>query len=425
MAWLKQLIAPRRIYADYAALTPVAPCVLRAMNEVYMAESVSAANPSALYREGVRAERLVQSARESIARHIHAHADEIIFTSSGTEANNNAILGVVAHAQRMQKGSASAPVHIIVSAIEHSSVLEAARALEQRGVAVDYVPVDAYGIVDVQLLKKMIRPETVLVSVMAANNEIGTVQPIAEIAKLVRHARAQNPAGYPLFHSDACQIAQYVPIRVEGFGPDLITFDAHKMYGPRGIGALWIRRRFKDQCDPIMFGGGQERGLRPGTESVPAIVGFARAFEYVCRDQEAEVARIEELREFFVSGIKKRIMPLVAGAAITGHELERLPHIVHMTLPSIDTEMLVLQLDAWGVACSTKSSCMRDEAESYVVRALGAAGDNYDVESARQRAQHTVRFSIGRATTKKSIVRILNILEKAVAFQIKQKALFS
>jgi cysteine desulfurase len=401
------------------------------MDVVYEMERFGAAhNPSALYREGVQAERMVADARARIAHCIHAHADELIFTAGGTEANNIALLGTIAHLVERQ-GKKYSDLHIIVSAIEHSSVLEVAHALERRGVQVDYAPVDAFGIVDLAALKKLIRPQTVLVSVMAANNEIGTVQPVADIAKLVRHARAQSGGTYPLFHSDACQLAQYVPIRTEGFGPDLITFDAHKMYGPRSIGALWVRRRFREFLEPVYRGGGQERALRPGTESVPAIVGFAAAFEYVCADQAAEVARIEMLRQHLVEGIKKTIVPIVPGSVLNGHELERLPHIVHMSLPGIDTEMLVLQLDAAGIACSTKSSCMRDEAESYVVRALGAAaGDAGDDASqaakneARFRAQHTLRLSMGRSTTERDVRVVLAALEKAIQFQLASLATY-
>lgn len=411
----------KRIYLDHAALTPVAPCVRRVMDEVYTMEGVAAANPSALYREGVQAERMITDARSRIAHCLHAHADELTFTSSGTEANNIALLGTIAHLVERQ-GKKYSDLHIIVSAIEHSSVLEVAHALERRGVQVDYAPVNTFGTVDLAVLKKLIRSQTVLVSVMAANNEIGTVQPVVDIAKLVRHARAQSGGTYPLFHSDACQLAQYAPIRTEGFGPDLLTFDAHKMYGPRGIGALWVRRRFRAFLEPVYRGGGQERALRPGTESVPAIVGFAAAFEYVCADQTAEVARIETLRQLFIEGIQKKIMPLVPGSVINGHELERLPHIVHISLPGIDTEMLVLQLDVAGIACSTKSSCMRDEAESYVVRALGAfdTGDEASQavkNEARLRAQHTLRLSMGRSTTERDVHTVLAALEKSIRFQ--------
>lgn len=422
----------KRIYMDHAALTPVAPVVRHAMDKVYNMERFAAHNPSALYREGVHGERLVHDARTRISRHIGAHADELFFTASGTEANNIALLGTIAHLVERQNKKYS-DVHMIVSAIEHSSVLEVAHALERRGVQVDYAPVDTFGTVDLAALKKLIRPNTVLISIMAANNEIGTVQPVTEIAKLVRHARTQSGGTYPLFHSDACQLVQYVPIRTEGFGPDMISFDAHKMYGPRGIGALWVRRRFIEFLEPVYRGGGQERTLRPGTESVPAIVGFAAAFDFVCGDQQAEVARIEALRQHFVDGIRATIMPLVPGAILNGHELERLPHIVHMSLPGIDTEMLILQLDAAGIACSTKSSCMRDEAESYVVRALGAAGTAEDAsgssaehdKKARERAQHTVRFSMGRFTTHRDVATVLRALEKAIRFQQKAHATFT
>ena len=396
----------RRIYLDYASLTPIDPRVLLEVNK-YL--TVEYANPSSWYREGVSAKKTMDEALKSVANFLHAHADEIVFTSGGTEANNMALLGVFGARQNKKP-------HIVVSAIEHSSIMETARTLEGRGCELSIIPVDKNGIVDLVELKKSIKTNTVLVSIMTVNNEIGSIQPIREIAKIVRQARAKFAGdrselenNYPLFHTDAAQAGLFNDLNVEQLGVDLLTLDGGKIYGPRGIGALYVKRYLlkggisvtdgQKLIQPIMFGGGQEGGMRSGTENVGAICGFAKALEIAHGERMKETARLIELKDFFVAGLKKirpDIIVNVGGINVS-------PHIISISIPNIDNEFFVMQLDAAGVACSTKSSCLRDQDESYVLKAVGADSTT------------SVRFSLGRWTKKGDIVAVLKIINNLLA----------
>lgn len=372
----------RRIYLDYASLTPIDPRVTKEIG-VYAASAY--ANPSSLYKEGVAAKKVVAASRASVASAIHAQPDEIIFTSGGTEANNLALSGVI---QAARVAGIERP-HVIISAIEHSSILEMTAALEGWGCEVTQIPVDIHGIVDLNELKKSFKPHTVLVSIMMVNNEVGSIQPIAEVAHLVRKERNARPgleSKYPMLHTDAAQAFLFQDVLVEKLGVDLLTLDAGKVYGPRGMGCLYVKRGIPIRA--TTYGGGQEKGLRSGTENVPGIAGFAKAVTLAVEERIEETDRIKTLRDMFINELKE-IRPDIQVNG--GDEDMQSPHIANVSIPGIDNEFFLFQLDARGIACSTKSSCLRDAEESYVLRAM-------KVDSGT-----SLRFSFGRWTTKGDI----------------------
>ena len=423
----------KRIYLDYASTTPLDPRALKAMLP-YFREKFG--NPSSIHSEGVAAKKALDAARKTVARILQARPDEIIFTSGGTEANNLAIFGAVKVLE--EKAVPISKMRFITTVIEHSSVLECFRELERRGAKVDYVPVKDNGIVNPKTIGALLRPETVLVSVGYANNEIGTIQPIREISRIIRahnfkfrRSDSVSEVGIPTeasglfklsnfqtcFHSDGSQAPLYLDCNPTRLGVDLLTFDGHKMYGPKGVGVLYAKRG--TLLAAVLVGGGQERGLRSTTENLPGIIGFARAFEIAVEMREKESARLQKLQDYFYSSvldlpehteyaragrvenirIKKRFI-------INGSLTNRLPNNINISLHGINTEMLVLKLDAAGIACSTKSSCLRDESGSYVVRALGGG---------ESRALSTLRFTFGRETTKKHIDALLKRLTRIVS----------
>ncbi|MBI2046118.1 MAG: cysteine desulfurase [Parcubacteria group bacterium] len=398
----------KNIYLDHAGGAPLDKRVFLAMKPYFSREQ---GNPSAIYKKGVEAKKAIGDSRAKIARAIFAHPDEIIFTSGGTEANNLAIFGVARAAREL---GIKKP-HIITSVIEHPSVLNVCRALEKNGEAkVDYLGVDKEGIANLAQLKKAFRPETVLVSIMYANNEIGTIQPIREIAKIIRLHRKNhlvveplseksnldvgfpsqlgNPTSklnrYPYFHTDACQAMNYLDAHIERLGVDLLTFNGAKIYGPKGVGVLYKKRNVP--LVPMLYGGGQEKGLRSGTENVPVIVGLAKAIEITRAVAEKESARQTKLRDYFITKLLDIGCPTVNGSRVT-----RLPNNINVSFPNIESQLMVILLDAKGVAVSAKSACSsEDEDASYVVSALGGH---------KWLADNSVRFSLGRETTKKEI----------------------
>lgn len=371
----------KKIYLDYASLTPIDPKVIRVIKK--FSDKVYG-NPSALYASAVWAKNALTDARERVAKVLHAHSDEIIFTGSGTESNNLALLGVVEAYQGK---------HIIVSAIEHSSVIETAHYLEKKGVEVTYLKVDENGVVDLEQLKKSIRPETILVSIMMVNNEVGTIEPIYEISKIVRDYRKTSGTRFPFLHTDACQAPTSLEVYVEKMNVDLVTLDGHKVYGPRGLGMLYVRRGV--ECSPILHGGSQERGLRSGTENIPGIQGFALALELVERMRKKESQRLAVLKKYFIDELNK----INSGIKINGSMVNTVPNILNISIPNIDSEFFVLQLDAKGIECSTKSACLKDEDESYVLKAIG-------VDS-----RSSIRFSFGRNTKKRDLKKTLNTMK--------------
>jgi len=388
--------AQKRIYLDYAATTPVDPRVFEAMTPYFSKEF---GNPGSVHEDGRAAKVAVLRARGTLARLLGVSSpDEIIFTGSGTESNNLAILGFAAHP--LFRGYALSDLHFITSAIEHPSVLDCFRELERRGVRVSYLPVTPEGIVPLRAFEEALTPKTVFVSVMLANNEIGTVQPIAAMAKILAQKRKsgffQLPTSIfqiPVFHTDASQAPLYLDVSPARLGVDLLTLDAQKVYGPKGIGLLYKKRGV--EIAPILHGGSQEQGLRPGTENVPGIAGFAEAMTIAFEEREREAPRLVSLRDHCVDGILR----IARGAALNGSATERLPNNVNISFPGRDAEWLALELDARGIAVGTRSACMSSkEPGSYVVAALGK-GKEY--------ATSSLRITLGRATTVEDIDALL------------------
>lgn len=411
----------QRIYLDYAASTPVDAEVEAAMQPFFGAVY---ANPSSLHWFGQQASAAVFRSRETIARSLGCNYKEIVFTGSATEANNLALRGVVAAAMQKSKiknqnngGKFKVP-RVITSVLEHESVLETCRALEREGVEVIYIPVNREGIVDLQKLKAALNDRTVLVSIMHANNEVGTIQPIAKIAEIVRDFRARpsrfkpstlNPQPYPLFHTDAAQSFQYLPCRVDELGVDLLTLSGQKMYGPKGVGLLYVRgpkigvggvrptSHFPFSLSPVITGSDQEWGLRAGTENVPGIVGLAKAVEVAERLRKKESARVGKLRDYFWNNIKKTLKQKSkkTNVELNGSLEHRLPNNLNVYFPGHSAGDLLIALDLQGVAASPGAACRsRASKESYVVRELGFSP---------ARASQSLRFSLGRQTTKADV----------------------
>jgi cysteine desulfurase len=402
----------KRIYMDNAAATPMDKRVEKVMRPFWSKEF---GNPSALYKEGVSAKDAVSRARKSIAESLGlsvrrtqtgVHSDEIFFTGSGTESNNLAILGIL-RCPMSKLGVFETPSsklekpHIVTSVIEHPAVLEVCKVLERDGVIdVTYVGVNNKGFVDPKEVKKSLKENTILVSIMYANNEIGTVQPVREIAKIIRAWKNQNNSEYPYFHTDACQAMNYLDMNVLRLGVDLLTINGSKIYGPKGIGVLYVKKRVN--IWPVVLGGGQERGLRSGTENVPVVVGFAEAVKITDDIKEKEILRLTELRNYFIKGLLSKI----PGSILNGDEINRLPNNINISIPNIDSEQLVIELDAKGVAVSARSACKsRDYQSSYVIMAIGR--EPLPNEGG-------VRFSLGRETTKKDIDYVLKILPEII-----------
>lgn len=382
----------KRIFLDYAAGTPVDKDVIKVVSRALGAYP---GNPSALHKDGVLARKALEGARLNIARLLSAHNDEIVFVSGATEGNNMAISGVV---EAARKRGVENP-HIIVSAIEHPSVLEVARILEARGVRVDVLPVSGSGVIDLKELRKRITKDTVLVSVMYVNNEIGTIEPIREIAKEVRHARKVHSSVYPYFHTDAAQAGNYCELNVEKLGVDLMTLSSGKVHGPRGIGALFVRRGVL--VNPILFGGDHEVGRRPGTESLALAIGFAEALTRADHIRVREIKRVEKLRERLVTLLDKKIPEILYNTELAVSS----PHILNISVPGFDSESLVLYMDAKGVAVSGKSACASSTSEvSHVIVAIGKA-ESGEVGS--------VRFSLGRDTKISDLARAVQSLAQA------------
>jgi len=373
-----------RIYLDYAATTPVHPEVVKAMLP-YFTEGFG--NPSAIHACGQEAKGAIEESRDKIARLIGAQNEEIVFTSGGTEADNFALKGV-AYANESQGN------HIITTPIEHHAVLEVGHFLEKRGFQITCLPVDEYGLVDPDDVRRALTSKTILVSVMHANNEVGTIEPVAEIGKITREAGVY-------FHTDAVQTAGHLPLNVDELGVDLLSMSAHKLYGPKGIGALYIRKGTK--LVSFMHGGGQERKRRASTENVPGIVGFGRAAEIALREMGEETERLTFLRDKLISGLLERI----DHTSLNGHPSQRLPNNVNISISFVEGESMCLRLDLEGICASTGSACSTGSLEpSHVLLALGLP---------HEQAHGSLRFSLGKWTTEEEIDRVLDILPRIVA----------
>lgn len=394
----------RRIYLDNSATTPIAPEVLDAMLP-YLRDKFG--NASSIHFFGQEARAAVDKARHQVAALINARPAEIIFTSGGTESNNLAIRGLLE--AQMQKPDQKAgryldaqgerKLHIITTAIEHPAVKSVCEDLEKLHAAkITYLPAYENGVIKVEDLKAAIRDDTVLISVMMANNEIGTLQPLEEIGKLVKDLRAQGRKIY--FHTDAVQAAGKVPVDVEAIGCDLLSMSGHKLYAPKGIGALYVRRGVRLHAQNI--GGRQERGTRGGTESVPNIVAFGKACEIASNELIINAKRLGDLRDRFEQGVFERIDDVTPN----GDAEHRLPNISNLSFKRIEGEGLLINLDMQGIAVSTGSACSSGSLEpSPVIRALGR-----DDELARG----AIRFSFGRFNTEDDVTRVLEALPVAV-----------
>ncbi len=382
----------KTINLDTASATPVDPRVFKKMLPYFSQEY---GNPSSIHQLGVKAAAAKEEARQKIAAILGAQADEIVFTSGGTEGDNLALLGV-AQALLLQK-IIKQPGHILTTTIEHSAVLESCQTLAKNGWKVSYAPVEGSGLVDLTQFKKLLRPETAIVSVMYANNEIGTIEPLAEIRKILRGHREKNRKNLlPFFHTDACQAPRFLPLKVEKLGVDLLTINSSKIYGPKGIGALYVRRG--TPLRPLLFGGGQERGRRSGTENVAAIVGLAEALS-LCNPTK-ETARLLPRRDYFIKQLQKTI----AAVKINGDLDRRLPNNINVTLLDVSAELAVIELDRRGILSSTGSACSsNNRGESHVIMSLGH-DENY--------AGSTIRFSLGRDIVKKDIDYTIRALKE-------------
>ncbi|OGZ98669.1 MAG: hypothetical protein A3C07_02400 [Candidatus Sungbacteria bacterium RIFCSPHIGHO2_02_FULL_47_11] len=400
----------KKIYLDYAATTPLDPRVRKAM-EPYGEKEYG--NPTSIHSMGRRAREAINEARATVARILNCRQDEIVFTGSGTEAINLAIFGVIRQAQMCKtelRTLSAGRGHLVTTKIEHHAVLHSVEALVKEGYEVVYLPVDKDGLVDPRNVKAALRPDTVLVSVMYANNEIGAIEPIAEIGKVVKEFRRKKleirnstleiPGKTPFFLVDACQAVGALDIDVQKFGVDLLALNGSKIYGPKGVGALFVRRGVK--LKPLIYGGGQESGLRSGTENVSAIVGLAEALKIAHGERAKENARLEKLRDYFIAEILKRI----PGAVLNGHPEKRLPNNINISIPRLEGEAAVIYLDEKGIAASTGSACSSIElTPSHVVSALGRS---YKYTGG------SLRFSLGRKTTKKDLDYVLKVLPDIV-----------
>ena len=374
----------KRIYLDYAATTPTHPEVLKAMLP-YFTDAFG--NPSSIHSFGQEAKDAIEKARNQVAALIGAKSEEIVFTGSGTEADNFAVKGVAL--SRQGKGN-----HVITSSIEHHAVLETCKFLEKQGFSVTYLPVDGYGMIDPVGVKKAITAKTILISVMHASNEVGTIEPIAEIGNIAREVEIY-------LHTDAVQAAGHIPVDVNKLNVDLLSMSAHKLYGPKGIGALYIRKGTK--VSSFMHGGSQERGKRASTENVPAIIGFGKAAEIAQREMLEEAQKLTVLRDRLIEGI----LTSIEHTQLNGHPVIRLPNNVNVSVDYAEGESMLLNLDLAGICASTGSACSSVDLEpSHVLVAMGLP---------HLQAHSSLRFTSGKWTTEEDINQVLNVLPGIVS----------
>lgn len=373
----------RKIYFDHSATTPVHPAVAEEMIRYI---TVNFGNPSSVHSFGREARKVVEEAREKVARGIGAKPEEIVFTAGGTESDNMAIKGA-AYASRARGN------HIITSAVEHHAVLDTCKALEKEGFSLTILPVDGYGMVSPESVAGAINDRTILISIMHANNEVGTIQPIPEIGRLAREKGI-------LFHTDAVQSMGKIPVNVDELQVDFLSISGHKIYGPKGVGALYIRQGARWQ--PVSQGGGQERKRRPGTENVPGIVALGKAVELAVADMAEEAARLARLRDRLIKGVMEKI-PHVR---LNGHPTMRLPNHVNFSFEFIEGESLLLSLDMQGVAASSGSACTSGSLQaSHVLLAMGVP---------QEIAHGSLRLTLGRDNSEEDVDYFLEILPPIV-----------
>jgi cysteine desulfurase len=373
----------QKIYMDYAATTPVDPRALKAMLPFFCQKF---GNTMSLHSFGQEAKEALEESRQVIAGLIRAKPEEIIFTGSATESNNLALKGIVFANKKRGK-------HIIISQIEHPCVMESAGWLEKQGFKITRIPVDKYGLISPEDVRRAIKKNTILVSIIHASNEIGTIQPIEEIGKICREKGV-------LFHTDAAQSFGKVPINVNRMNIDLLTASSHKIYGPKGAGLLFVRQGTK--IEPILHGGGQEMGLRSSTVNVPAIVGFAEAAKLCKREMKKEAARLTKLRNKLI----KKVLEKIPGSHLNGHPKKRLPNNVNFWFDSVEGESVVLQLDMQGISASTGSACSSANLEpSHILLAIGLE---------HQQAHGSLRLSLGRWTKESEVNYLLKVLPEII-----------
>jgi cysteine desulfurase len=374
----------RRIYLDHAATTPTRPEVVEAMLP-YFADSFG--NPSSIYSYGREARGAIEEARTKVAGLIGARSGEIVFTGGGTEADNLALKGTAYTNER--KGN-----HIITTSIEHHAVLEVAKSLEKRGLRITYLPVDEYGLVDPDDVRRAITDKTILISVMHANNEVGTIEPLEQIGEIA------HEAGIYL-HSDAVQTVGHISVNVDKLKVDLLSISAHKLYGPKGVGALYVRKGTR--LVPLVQGGEQEKRRRAGTENVPGIVGLGKAVELAGQEMDKEITRVADLRDKLTEGLMERIDHI----RLNGHPRKRLANNVNISVDFVEGESMLLSLDLEGVCASTGSACSSANLEpSHVLLALGLSPEQ---------AHGSLRFTLGRENSEEDVERVLKVLPGIVA----------
>ncbi len=381
-----------RVYLDYNATTPVEPRVLDAMLPYFSAEF---ANASSIHTPGQHARAAVETAREQVAALIGAHPQEIVFTSGGTESDNHAIFGVAQPclAGRISPAQLAQP-HIITTTIEHEAVLNACQAVEKQAVSVTYLPVDREGLADPESVRLAIRPETVLITIMQANNELGTVQPLEEIGRFAKEYKVY-------FHTDAVQSAGKIPIDVNRLNTHLLSLSGHKLYAPKGVGALYVRGGTR--LRQLLYGGHHQRGFRPGTENVAGIVGLGKAAEIARNSLAGEAKQVSTLRDKLEQGLLERVPQI----RVNGGLAPRTPNTSNIMFAGIEGEALVIALDLKGLACSVGAACSSGAVEpSHVLTAIGLS---------QEQAKSSLRFSLGRHTTACEIDIALDVIPAAVA----------
>jgi len=382
-----------RAYFDYAATTPLDPKVLKEMMPFLKKEY---GNPSSLHKFGQKAFQAIEKAREEVSKFLNCHPEEIYFTSSATESNNLAIQGLIRTLKRKMKSC-----HIITSQIEHHSVLDVCQYLEkEQGVEVSFVSPNKEGIVEVKDVEKEIKPNTVLVSIMYANNEIGTIQPISKIGELIEKVNSTRSSKI-YFHTDAVQAINYLDCDVKKLKVDMLTMSAHKIYGPKGVGCLYVKEG--TPLTPLFFGGGQERKLRSGTENVAGIVGFGKAIEEL-RNPKIKIQniKIRQMRDKLI----KKIIQVVPHCKLNGSLKERLPNNINFTFKGVEGEAIVMALDKKGIAVSTGSACSSKGLEpSHVLLAIGLSPED---------AHSSVRITLGRFTLQEEVNYLLKTLPKII-----------
>jgi len=381
----------RRVFLDHATTTPVRKEVLEAMTP-YWSENFG--NPGTIHKDGVVAKKALDESRKKVAQILQCHTDEVIFTASGTESNSTAVFGILNKME--EEGSNLKNLHIITTKMEHPSILEWFKRYEKKGVKVSYLEIDKNGIVDLKELRKVLTSQTVFVSVMYVNNEIGTIQPITKITHILKDFGKENNTKI-IFHSDASQAPLYLSVDTNSLGVDLLTIDGQKIYGPKGVGVLFKKRNI--DISPLLAGGSQEMGLRAGTENIPLIVGLTKALELSEKDKVEESERLLKLREKFID----RVLKEIPGSVLNGSREQRIPSNVNISIPNIDSEYMIIKLDAKGIACSSKSACMgRIKSASYVVEATGNCMGN------------SLRFNLGKSTTEKDIDYVVDMIKQSI-----------